>query len=87
MPNFNGQGPRWGGGPGAGWGMGPCGAGQGFGWGIGRGMSRRGAWGRGFGSQLGYREPTKNEVKEDLEEYGKMLENELAIVKEEKKNL
>jgi len=34
MPRFDGRGPFWGGGPGAGWGRGPCGYGRGWGWGY-----------------------------------------------------
>lgn len=43
MPSLDGTGPVWDGGPGVGWGLGPCGAGlgwrRGFGWRFGRGRA------------------------------------------------
>lgn len=73
MPRQNGQGPVWGGGPGAGWGMGPCGAGMHRGWHH---------WG-GYGP--GYRRfiSPKNEMAA-LDEEESLLEAELQAIKEEK---
>ena len=75
MPNFNGQGPMWGGGPGAGRGRGPCGAGMGCRRGGGRGWFGR------FWGQPGKVNPA--EEKTMLEEEAKNLEAELKEVKEE----
>jgi len=73
MPRQNGQGPVWGGGPGAGWGMGPCGAGMR----MGRGC--RGGY--GFGSRR-FISPKNEMAALDHEE--KILTEELQAVKEEK---
>jgi hypothetical protein len=74
MPNFNGQGPRWGGGPGAGRGMGPCGSG------CQRGGRMRKWFGRFWG---GNQNITPEEEKTFLKEEAKNLEAELKEVKEE----
>ena len=50
MPGYDGRGPWFGGGPGAGWGMGLCGAGY-RGW---RGSRRGAGFGRGFGFGRGW---------------------------------
>ena len=76
MPGFDGRGPMWGGGPGAGWGRGPCGAGMG--WRRGRG------WGRGwFGRFWGQPQVTPKEERGILEDEAKNLEAELKEVREE----
>jgi len=82
MPNLNGQGPRWGGGTGAGWGMGPC---NGFARGFGRGMCM--GYARGYGRQAGMYQRTPAEYKSYLDNEEKALEEELALIREEKKNL
>lgn len=71
MPNFDGRGPRWSGGPGAGWGLGPCGFGRGlgFGWGF-----RRRSW-------------TKKDELAALKEEETMLAQELKAVQEDQKAL
>lgn len=66
-------------GPMTGRGMGPCGGGFGRGRGHGRGFGR--------GSRGWFRHPTKSEVKEDLEDYKKYLEEELEAVKAQQKEL
>lgn len=73
MPGYDGRGPIWGGGPGSGWGYGPCGAG-----------CRRGG-GRGFFRSGWFSRPASE--KEDLAEYRKYLEDELAALKEEEASL
>lgn len=74
MPRLNGTGPWWGGGPGAGWGMGSCGAG-----------TRRGycRYYGGYGLEFGRFFSPKNELAA-LEDEEKILEEELATIKEEK---
>jgi len=71
MPRFDGTGPIWGGGPGAGWGLGPCGLGL----------------RRGFGRGYGFRRWTKQDEKVALEEEVKILKEELKAVEEELKSL
>ena len=71
MPRFDGTGPL-GLGPGAGWGLGPCGAGMAWRRGFGRGLGR--FW--RFGSQI-----TKKEEKEVLEDEVVALEEELKAIK------
>ncbi len=72
MPRFDGRGPMWGGGPGAGWGMGPCGAG----------------WHHGFGRRYGgygyqqYSSP-KSELAA-LEDAEQALTEELEALRKEK---
>ncbi len=81
MPGFDGRGPVWGGGPGSGQGFGPCGSGQ-------RMLGMR--WGRGFrglGLRFGWRRFSKDDYKRYLEEEEKMLEEELALIREEKNNV
>lgn len=81
MPYFDGTGPQ-GQGPMTGRGMGPCGGGFGFGRrGLGRGF------GRGRGSRSWFSSPTKDQVKNDLNQYRKDLEEELEQVKAEQKKL
>ena len=77
MPNLDGRGPRWGGGPGAGLGMGPCGGYGGYGWRFG------GGYGRGFG----FRRLTRSQELELLKDEEKALEEELASIREEIKEL
>jgi len=76
MPFRDGTGPQ-GQGPLTGRGVGPCGDGRGFGFGRGFGKG----FGRGF--RFWDRTPTKEEQKQDLENYKKSLEAELKAVKEE----
>ncbi len=76
MPYFDGTGPG-GQGPLTGRGFGPCG--------NGRGIGRRMGFGRGFRSW--FSNPTKTEIKEDLDQYRKGLEEELEQVKSEQKKL
>lgn len=73
MPRFDGTGP-WGTGPGAGWGLGPCGLGlrRGLGRGYGRGW-----FGRGPGRQWFYQSPTAKEEIEMLREEAEALRQEL----------
>ncbi|MFA5134266.1 MAG: DUF5320 family protein [Patescibacteria group bacterium] len=78
MPNYNGQGPYWGGGPAAGWGMGSCGGGQGFGPRYGRG--------RGFGRRFPVRWTRKDEEKALADEEA-MLKEELEAVQTARKEL
>ncbi len=82
MPYRDGTGPQ-GQGPMTGRGFGPCG--------DGRGMGRRMGFGRGLGRGWGFRSwfnsPTKSQVKEDLDQYRKGLEEELEQVKAEQKKL
>lgn len=73
MPRFDGTGPM-GQGPRSGWGRGPCGYGM---------RRRRGGWGR-FGFRR-FASP-QNELTA-LEEEEKMLEEELEIIRKEKKAL
>jgi hypothetical protein len=73
MTRQNGEGPIWGGGRGAGWGMGPCGAGMHHGW-------HNGMGGCGFGFRRFY--SPKNEVVA-LEEEQQILEEGLQAIKEE----
>jgi len=92
MPGYDGQGPVWGGGPGAGWGQGPCGAGyrRGYGRGFGRGFGPGRGYGRGFGfrrffsADPYYEEAPRNWTKKDelnaLKEEEKMLKEELAEI-------
>ncbi|MBU1148964.1 DUF5320 family protein [Patescibacteria group bacterium] len=81
MPNYDGQGPVWGGGPGAGRGMGPCGAGYGP-----RGCGR--GFGRGMGMGRGYRMNwTKKDELNSLDEEEKMLKEELAEIARVRKDL
>ncbi len=77
MPYFDGTGPQ-GQGPMTGRGFGPCG----------RGFGRMG-YGRGFGRgfKFWFSTPTKSQVKEDLSQYKKDLEEELEQVKAEQKRL
>jgi len=77
MPAFDGQGSVWGNDPGAGWGLGPCGAGMA--WGRGRGFGfrrfgRRPYFGRAW--------MTRREESETLEEEAKILEEDLKALKE-----
>ena len=78
MPRFNGTCPVWGGGPGAGWGMGPCGAGR---------LWRRGFGpGRGMGRYFGWNLPTNpKETRQTLKEYKQALKEELADIEKEEK--
>ena len=78
MPRFNGTGPFWGGGPGAGWGMGSCGAGR---------FWRRGFGpGRGMGRYFGWNLPTNpKETRQTLKEYKQALKEELADIEKEEK--
>jgi hypothetical protein len=78
MPYFDGTGPR-GQGPVTGKGFGPCG----------RGFGGRGFGGGGFGRGLRswFASPTKSQVKEDLNQYRKDVEEELDRVKAEQKKL
>ena len=69
MPNFNRRGPRWGGGPGAGWGRGPCGYGR-----------DSEGYGRGYGFQRSF--PTKKEESEMLNDETEALKKELEAIKE-----
>lgn len=75
MPKFDGTGPVWGGGPGTGWGIGPCGYGRGY--------------GRGFGRGYGFRSWTIQDQRLALEEEVKILKEELkeveAIIQDIKK--
>lgn len=81
MPGYDGQGPVWGGGPGAGRGMGPCGAGYGP-----RGCGRR--FGRGMGMRQGYRMNwTKKDELDALNQEEKMLKEDLAEITKVKKDL
>ena len=80
MPGFDGTGPQ-GMGPRTGRGMGPCGGGYGYGGGFGRGFGRRGG---GFGWRR-FASP-KNEL-QDLEAEEKILEEELAAIREQKASL
>ena len=83
MPNYDGQGPVWGGGPGAGRGMGPCGAGYGP---IGRGRCI--GRGMGMGMGRGYRMNwTKKDELNSLDEEEKMLKEELAEIARVRKDL
>ncbi len=66
MPYFDGTGPRWGGGPCAGWGMGPCGYGR----------------GRGYGQGYGRRFFSRKEESSILQDEATELEQELKAVKE-----
>lgn len=75
MPSLDGRGPRWGGGPGAGWGQGSCGSG--YGW----------RFGRGFGRGFGYRRLSRAQELDLLKDEEKVLEEELALVREEIKEL
>lgn len=83
MPRFDGTGPM-GMGRLTGRGMGGCGCGMmgcGFGGGLGRGMRR--GFGRGLAGFYAYgRTLSKDEEKENLENYRKALEEELESVKE-----
>jgi hypothetical protein len=74
MPRFDGSGPL-GSGPGAGWGLGPCGAGMAWRRGFGRGFGWRRFWGYPYQPQI-----IKKEEKD-------MLEEELEILKEEMKEI
>ena len=75
MPNYNGQGPMWGGGPQTGWGRGGCfGFRSGMGRGIGRGM-------------FAYRQLSKEDELKMVEEYEKSLEEEKKNLLEYKKKL
>ena len=66
MPKFDGRGPAWGGGPGAGWGRGPCGC----------------DYGRGFGGQFfGRQYLDAKEEAELLKEEADVLEKDLAVIK------
>ena len=78
MPYFDGTGPR-GQGSMTGRGFGPCGGGFG---------GRRG-FGRGFGRSFRswFASPTKSQVKEDLNQYRKDVEEELEQIKAEQKKL
>ncbi|MFZ2664267.1 MAG: DUF5320 domain-containing protein [Patescibacteria group bacterium] len=76
MPYKDGTGPQ-GQGPMTGRGFGPCGNSG--------GMGRRMGFGRGFRSW--FASPTKSQVKEDLNQYKKDLEEELEQVKAEQKKL
>jgi len=80
MPAFNGQGPIWGGGPRAGWGLGPCG--------LGLGWRRKSNMGRGLGRYFGQNWPqTKKDQLEALKEYKRALKEELDDVENEEKGL
>lgn len=80
MPRFNGAGPFWGGGSGAGWGMGPCGAGRFWRHGFGPG--------RGLGRYFGWNWPTNSkETRQALKEYKQALKEELADIEKEEKEL
>jgi hypothetical protein len=74
MPRLNGLGPVWGGGPGAGFGMGQCG--------IVYGRPRIGRF-AGFGHE----EWTQKDQLAYLEHEEKMLKDELDYVRQEKKNI
>lgn len=80
MSYRDGTGPQ-GQGPVTGKGFGPCG-------GV-RGMRRGMGFGRGFGRcvRAWFSSPTKTQVKEDLDQYRKGLEEELEQVKAEHKKL
>jgi hypothetical protein len=80
MPKYDGTGPVWGGGPGAGFGLGPCAAGR-----RGFGMN----FGRGFGRLFGYsyKQPSKKEELSMVEADEKELEDELRALREYKKKL
>ncbi len=84
MPYRDGTGPQ-GQGPLTGRGFGPCGDGRGSfgGFGFGRGRGR--GFGRGF--RFWSRPLTKQEEKQDLENYKKDLEAELEAIKAEEKSL
>lgn len=75
MPRYDGTGPLWGGDPGTGWGLGPCGLGM-----------RRGM-GMGYGRGYGFRRWTKQDEKIALEEEIKILREELKAAEEELKSL
>jgi hypothetical protein len=77
MPFFDGTGPQ-GYGSRTGRGFGPCGWGYGFG--------RRG-YGRGRGFKFWNAAPSKEDIKQDLDLYQKDLEEELDVIKTEKKKL
>ncbi len=79
MPGFDGRGPVWGGGSGAGWGRGPCGAGLGRRRGWGRGFGR--GWGQfGWGPDYSFQPPAPKEEKAILNE-------DLQALREEMKNI
>ena len=71
MPRFNGTGPVWGGGPGAGYSVGPCGLGL----------------NRGMGGGYGFRRWTKQDQRSALEEEVEILKEELKATQEELKAL
>ena len=77
MPLFDGTGPQ-GFGPQTGRSMGPCGDGYGYGR-RGFGFGRRG-YGRGRGFRFWSASPSKVDIKKDLDQYQKDLEEELDIV-------
>jgi len=77
MPGYDGRGPVWGGGPGAGWGYGSCGVGRGWGRGFGRGF------GRWFGAQ---RWTEQDELKA-LEEEEVLIKQELEEIQKAKQQL
>ncbi len=84
MPLFDRTGPE-GIGPQTGRGMGPCGDGYGYGR-RGFGFGRRG-YGRGRGFRFWSTAPSKEDIKQDLDRYQKDLEEELEVIKTEKKKL
>jgi hypothetical protein len=84
MPLFDGTGPQ-GFGPQTGRGTGPCGDGYGYGR-RGFGFGRRG-YGRGRGFRFWSAAPSKEDIKKDLDQYQKDLEEELEVIKTEKKKL
>lgn len=73
MPAFDGSGPIWGGGPGAGWGLGLCGASYG--------------WRRGFGRTWMTREEESETLEEEaktLEEDLKAIKERIAELRKVK---
>jgi len=90
MPGFNGRGPMWGGGPGAGWGRGPCGAGWDWhrGWGRGWGYPGSGNY-PSYGPTYPYspQPPTLKEEKEMLNEDLQVLREEMKAIEQRMKEL
>ena len=86
MPNKDGKGPVWGGGPSAGLGRGNCEVSddsQNLNNGFGRGFGRR-CFGRGFGMKRFF--SSKNNL-EELKNEEKFLQNELEAVQKDIKEL
>ncbi|MFH0952524.1 MAG: DUF5320 domain-containing protein [Patescibacteria group bacterium] len=91
MPQFDGNGPAWGGGLGAGRGMGPCGAGasgqRGRDWGRGQGYGcGLGRYGGGGNFCANY-QPSREDEMKVLKEEKQMLEEELVEIKKREEQL